>query len=68
MRKRYLLACVLLFCLSAFADQRDKTIVLENKYIEVVFDAESGVLMRMTDKNRDGKLCKGKFSDSRLSC
>lgn len=51
MRKRYLLACVLLFCLSAFADQRDKTIVLENKYIEVVFDAESGVLMRMTDKN-----------------
>ncbi|WP_300698072.1 DUF6259 domain-containing protein [Bacteroides sp.] len=51
MRKRALLACSLLFCLSAFSGQKNKHIVLENKHIAVVFDAESGALMRMTDKN-----------------
>lgn len=51
MRKKALLACALLFCTSIFANPGDKTLTLENKHIEVVFDAESGALIRMTDKN-----------------
>ena len=42
MRKKALLACALLFCTSLFATEAGKTLTLENKNVEVVFDAESG--------------------------
>lgn len=51
MRRNVLLACALLFYIYAFAGPKDKTIVLENKHIAVLFDAESGALIRITDKN-----------------
>ena len=58
MRKKALLACALLFCTSLFATEAGKTLTLENKNVEVVFDAESGALLRMTDKHSGWEIMK----------
>ena len=58
MRKKALLACSLLFCTSIFASREEKTLTLENQNVTVVFDAESGALIRMTDKNSGWEIMK----------
>ena len=58
MRKKALLACALLFSTSLLATEAGKTLTLENKNVEVVFDAESGALLRMTDKHSGWEIMK----------
>ena len=50
MKKTLILICALFLCMSAFANKEDRCLVLENKYIEAVFDAKNGALVRITNK------------------
>lgn len=51
MKKKIVLICTLFLCVSVFANKEGKWLVLENEYIEAVFDTKNGALVRMTDKN-----------------
>lgn len=51
MKKKIVLICTLFLCVSVFANREGEWLVLENEYIEAVFDTKNGALVRMTDKN-----------------